>query len=206
MDRETFYQKLVVGLTHAGFHVQSGGSTQEGLSSERDATLSTIRQAAGVIAPLVPHFDRDVIARHLDMVRAWAAVACFKYTLSQPVMLAAVEADRLSDDGIVALRNRFDQAVLEMLAATAKLDVGGPGKVRLGSFGILVFVFFDPQAAARFAARMQKRCKVLHFFKKTSVVPWLIDVANETVRKHRGLPFLMSSVLDYEKLQKDIFQ
>jgi len=205
MDRKTFYQRLVAGLTHEGFHTQAGDSSQDGLASDRDPTSSAIRHFTAPFASLVPQFDRGVVQRHLDMVRAWSTVACFKYSLAQPVMLAVVEADRLSDTDIMALKQRFDQAVLEMRAVTAKLDVGGPGRVQLGSFGIFLFVFFDPAAAARFAERMQKRCKVFHFFKKTYILPWMVDVANRTVRKHRGLPFLMSTVLNTDKLQTEIF-
>jgi hypothetical protein len=205
MDRETFYRKLSAGLTHAGFHVQAGGSSQEGLSRERDTTLLAIRQFASIVGSLDVQFDHDAIQRHLDAIRAWARLACFKYTVGQPIVLAAIEADGLSEDQITTLKQRFDRVVLDMLDVTAKLDVGGPGKVRMGSFGILLFVFFEPQAAARFAGRTQRRCKVFHIFMKAYTLPWLVDVAGGAVRKHRGLPFFMASVLNCATLQNDIF-
>jgi hypothetical protein len=205
MDREAFYRKLVAGLTHEGFHVQAGDSSQDGLASDSDRTSSAIRQLTAPFASLVPQFDRDVVQRHIDMVRAWAAIACFKYSLAQPIILAVIEADRLTDNEMIAHKQRFDQVVLEMRAVTATLEVPGARGVRMGSFGILLFVFFDPEAAARFAGGMQKKCKCFHIFKKTYVLPWLIDVAGCTVRQHRGLPFLMSTVLNTDKLQNEIF-
>jgi hypothetical protein len=206
VNKEVFYRNLVAGLIHAGFNLQAGDSSQDGLSKEHDQVLSNIRSAAELVVQVQPRFDRDFIQQHLDMVRAWAAIACVKYSFAQPVMIAVVEADRLTEEEFIKLAKRFDQIIVQMLAVTAKMDVGGPGKARLGSFGVLLFVFFDPQAASRFVEHTQRKCKVWHIWKKTYVLPWLVDVANKTVSGHRGLPFLMSAVLKRDNLQKEIFQ
>ena len=154
--------------------------------------------------PVHPVFDREAVQHRLNAVRNWATVVCFKYVLGQPGIVAVVEADRLADDEFVSLANRLDSVIVEMLDVTATMSVG-PGRVRLGSTGILLFVFFDPAAASRFVGRTQQRCKIRHFWKKTVVLPWLIDVSHKTVSRHRGLPLFMSVVLDWDVLQKEIF-
>jgi hypothetical protein len=70
--------------------------------------------------------------------------------------------------------------------------------------GIILNVFFDHTSASTFVERSQKKCKILHFFKKTWVLSWAIDVPNKTVINHRGLPFL-PGVISRELLQKEIF-
>ncbi len=204
-NKSTFYQQLVRALLHDGFQLQSGDFSQDGLSTERNELLSAIRKSAELIVPIYPIFDRETIQRRLNTVRTWATVVCFKYVLSQPGIVAVVEADRLADEELINLANRFDKIIVEMLDVTAKMSVG-LGSVRLGSTGILLFVFFDSASASHFAERTQKKCKIWHFLRKTWVLPWVVDVANKTVSSHRGLPLFMSVVLNRDHLQKGVFQ
>ncbi len=212
MDKEIFYRKLAGALQHEGFRLEAGDASQDGVSRDRDQTLSTIRNAAEMVMPLHPAFDREAIRKHLDTVRDWAAVACFKYVLGQPVIAAAVEADRLADEELVKLAKRFDQAIVEMLDVTSimgsSIRIGRSrlGGVRLSSTGIILFVFFDHASASLFAERVKKKCKIWHFWKKTWVLPWIVDVANKTVSSHGGIPFFMSVVLNCDRLQKEIFE
>jgi hypothetical protein len=200
-----FYRQLVQALLHEGFQLQAGDSSQDGLSTERDELLSTIRKDAEFFVPLHPFFDREAIQQRLNTVRTWAAAVCFKYVLGQPGIVAVVEADRLADEALVNLANRFDKIIVEMLDVTAKLEIS-PGSVRLGSSGILLFVFFDSASASHFVERTRKKCKIWHFFKKTWVLPWVVDVTNKTVSAHRGIPFFMSVVLNQDRLEKEVFQ
>jgi hypothetical protein len=212
VDKEVFYQKLAAALLHAGFRLEAGDASQDGVSRDRDQTLSTIRNAAEMVLPLHPVFDREVIRKHLDKMRDWAAMARFKYVLGQPVVVAVVEADRLADDELVKLAKRFDQDIVEMLDVTSIMGSSIPigrfrlGGVRLSSTGIILFVFFDHASASLFAERVKKRCKIEHFWKKTWVLPWVVDVADKTVSSHGGMPFFMSVVLDSGRLQKEIFE
>jgi hypothetical protein len=212
MDRDVFYQKLVGALQHQGFRLEAGDSSQDGVAAERDAGLSAIRNVASAVMPVHPVFDHDTVRGHLDMVRTWARVVCVRYVLGQPVIAAVVEADRLAHEEMIALARRFDKVVVDTLDVTAiigksinvgKLRLGG---VKLGSTGILLFVFFDPEAASRFAARTRRKCKIWHFWKKTWVLPWQVDVANKTVTRHHGLPYLMSLVLNWDNLRNEIFR
>jgi hypothetical protein len=211
VNKEIFYQRLAAALLHAGCRIEAGDASQEGVSSDRDQTLSTIRNAAEMVMPLHPAFDHEAIRKHLDKVRDWAAMACFKYVLGQPVVVAVVEADRLAGEEFVKLAKRFDQDIVEMLDVTSIMGSSIPigrfrlGGVRLSSTGIILFVFFDYAAASRFAERAKKKCKIEHFWKKTWVLPWVVDVADKTVSSHGGLPFFMSVVLDCDRLQKEIF-
>jgi len=204
-NKSVFYQRLVPALVHEGFQLQAGDFSQDGLSTERDELLSTIRKGAELIVPIHPRFDRETIQQRLNAMRAWAAVVCFKYVLGQPGIVAVVEADRLADEELITLANRFDKTIVEMLDVTAKMDAG-PGSVRLGSSGILLFVFFDSASASHFTERTRKKCKIWHFFKKTWVLPWVVDVPNKTVSSHPGLPLFMSVVLNPDHLQRAVFQ
>jgi hypothetical protein len=204
-NKSIFYRQLVQALLREGFQLQAGDFSQDGLSAERNELLSTIRKDAELFVPIHPIFDREAIQRRLNTMRTWATVVCFKYVLSQPGIVAVVEADRLADEELINLANHFDKIIVEMLDVTAKMDAG-LGSVRLGSTGILLFVFFDSTSASHFVERTRKKCKIWHFFKKTWVLPWVVDVTNKTVSSHRGLPLFMSVVLNRDHLQKDVFQ
>ena len=134
-----------------------------------------------------------------------------KYVLAQPVILAVVEADQLTQEAMIALARRFDEVVVEMLDVTARLGGVKIGSLelykgtRLSATGIILHVFFDRRAVSTFTERTQKRCKILHLFKKTWVLPWAVDVSNKIVISHRGLPFL-PGVISRDYLEKEIFQ
>jgi hypothetical protein len=121
-------------------------------------------------------------------------------------------ADTLTHDTIINLAHRFDETVVAMLGITGTMGEGlklGRFQVsrgaRLSVIGIILLVFFDHMSASAFIERTQKRCKIQHFFKKTWVLPWVVDVSNKVVSSHRGLPFL-PGVLSRDHLQKEIFQ
>ena len=202
MDKAVFYQKLAQAMLHFDFRPRASDLTPAGLSTDRDKP-SSIAMAAAQNSPAgvpQPVSDQERIQQHLDKIPDWAAAVWYKYVMAQPVVIAVVEADRLAPEEIVGLANRFDEIVQEMLDVTGKL-----GFTKLSVTGIILLVFFDPTSAATFVARAQRRCKIWHFFQKTWVLPWVVDVSNEAVNSHPGLPFLFG-VLSADRLQKEIFQ
>ena len=60
VNKSIFYQKLIRALLSQSFKLQSGDFSQDGLSTERDELLSTIRTTAELI---VPNFTLFLIAR-----------------------------------------------------------------------------------------------------------------------------------------------
>lgn len=120
------------------------------------------------------------------------------------------EADQLTHEEILRTAKRFDKVILEMLEFTGKMGgirLGGIhlGGTRLSVTGIILLVFFDPALASSFIENTQERCKIQHFWEKTWVLPWVVNVSNRVVISHSGLPFL-PSVISRDYLQKEIFQ
>jgi len=215
VDREAFYRKLVQALHSSGFLLRASDLSDGDLSTDRDELSRIARAIARLPSPagsgIHPFFDEETVQQRLDKMHDWAAIVSFKYVLAQPVLAAGVEADRLASDEIVNLVHRFNGIVLEMLDVTGRLGgtkLGGfqiSKGIRLSVTGIILFIFFDPALASTFIERTQRRCKILHFFKKTWVLPWMIDVSSKIVSSHRGLPFL-PGVLSRERFQQEIFQ
>jgi hypothetical protein len=213
MDKKIFYQRLIQVLLRSDFQLRARDISQEDVTTDRDKLSSVIRLAAQLMPPTIgaTHhvFDQETVEQRLNKVREYAAVVCFKYVLSQPVIVAVVEADQLSHEEIINLANQFDEVVLEMLDVTGKMGgikVGGIhlGGARLSVTGIILLVFFDHTLASTFIERTLERCKIQHFWKKTWVLPWVVDVSNRMVSSHRGLPFL-PGVLSRDYLQKEVF-
>jgi hypothetical protein len=225
MDKETCYRKLIQALLGSNFRFRESDLSEEDASKDRDKLGLVIRKGLNLM-PLVseviglklpegitdihPFFDQEGIQQRLNKVREFAGAVCIKYLLSQPVIVAIVEADHLSHEEIVRLVNRFDEIIMEMLGFTGKMGgikIGSfhLGGTRLSATGIILFVFFDHNSASNFIESTQAKCKIQHFWKKTWVLPWVVDVGNRNVIGHSGLPFL-PGILSRDYLQKEVFQ
>jgi len=215
MDKETFYRKLTEAMLGTHFLLRASDLAKTDLATDQDKVSSFARTVAQLaptaIGAIHPFFDQEIVQQRLNEVHAWATLVFFKYVLAQPVLVAVVDADRLTPEQAINLAQRLDKVVLEMLDVTGRLggaEVAGfqlSKGTRLSVTGIVLHVFFDPKAASTFLERAQKRCKIWHFFKKTWVLPWVVDLANQSVKSHRGLPFL-PGVINSEHLRKAIFQ
>lgn len=224
MDKETFYQKLVQSLVQSNFHLKAEDLSLADANTDRDRLSSSVRQAAklaphivgaitGVIIPSMvfpPFFDQEGVQQRMDNVREYADLVFFKYLLAQPVVVAVVEADQLTQEEVIGLAHKFDQDVLEMLQFTGKMGgikLGGIhlGATRMSATGIILLVFFDHSSASHFTEAVQERCKVMHFWKKTWVVPWTIDVSSKELRRHSGLPVIVRQILNTDRLTEDLF-
>ena len=207
VNKSLLYRRLIRALLNDGFQLHAGvAASQDDLTIERDEILVAIEEGMAELMPRIPVIsDHATIQPCLNAVCTWATIVCFKYILGQPEVIAVVEADRLADGELVDLAHRFDKIVIEMLAATARLDVGFRG-VKLGSTGILLFVFFNSTSASHFTEKIRKKCKIFHFFKKTWVLPWVMDVPKMIVSSHPGLPLFKSVLLNRDRLQKETFQ
>jgi len=158
---------------------------------------------------LHPYFEQEGVQKILDDVKAFSVWIGLKFTLDQPVLVAIVDAENHSADEQVDIAAAFDRAILQMLDYSAtmggltlgKFKIGG---VKMSSTGILLYTFFDPSAAVHFGSSTQSRCKIMHFWKKTNVVPWVIDVVANEVKGHSGLPLILPQLLNKEKLARSI--
>jgi hypothetical protein len=217
MEREDFYRKLIAALLRANFRFRAEDISEADVTTERDRLSSSIRTAVsivdrlypivtavvGVDAPvdlkLHPVFDRAGVHECLDSVREYAPLVCCKYLLAQPVIVAVVEADELAAADAVALARKFDQMVLEMRRFTGKIAY-----TRLSVTGIIFFTFFDHASAAQFSEYREK-CKIFHFFRKTWVLPWMIDVAAHRMERHAGIPIIIRPIIDTDRLAAEVF-
>lgn len=210
MDRETFYRNLISAMVRLKFKLQADDLSAAELASDKakvDLLVAGITQISSAVlgGALSPTIELNVnhaeLQQRLDKMSKWAAMVFFKYVAAQPVIIAVVEADSLAHQELVDLAKRLDDVVSGMLDMTGKVM----GKVRLSVTGIILHVFMDHSLAARYIERSQRQCKITHYFKKTSILPWVIDVPEQVVTGHPGMPFLFG-VISRGDLQKRIFR
>lgn len=225
MDQEVFYPKLVQALVdqHYGFNARQFSAAD--IEREHDRLSAAIRAAtrfgpkivnavAGLSIPasafeLHPVFSAEGVQEKLDEIREHSILSCFKFLLSQPIVISVVDADGLPESDIRGLVTRFDEAVIGMLEFTGKMGgikLGSKtfGATKLSATGIMLFVFFDRASRDRFST-MQGELKVQHFLKKTWVLPWMVDTEAERITRHPGLPIIVPQILDAEKLSQFVF-
>ena len=78
--------------------------------------------------------------------------------------------------------------------------------VKMSVTGILIFLFYDKDKAANYCLYEQQNCKRWHFWKKTWILGWSIDISSKKIIRHKGIPFLIGPILDTKKLEKDLFE
>ncbi len=156
-----------------------------------------------------PAFEQEKLQNHLNGLVEFSQLACYKYVLAQPVIVAAVAADGFTGEDILKLAKKFETSVLHMQELSAemggfKVGTSHIGGRKLSVTGVLLWVFFDHSRAAEFISKHQKNLKTHSFTNKAWVLPWVIDVSARRVFEHAGLPF-MGGMLSRDFLQKEIF-
>ncbi len=169
MTKEDFYRKLTGALLGQAFQFEANGLSRDEVTKDRDVLTSFTRKATQFVPPVLGKihtvFDEHVVQQSLDKLRQAAPIVCFKYVLSQPVLVAVVEADGIADEKAIEFACLFDSVVLEMLNVTGKMGgikVGGLhlGGTKLSATGITLHVFFDQASASTFAEHTQQKCKI----------------------------------------------
>lgn len=201
VNKKTIYKKLIQVLLRSGFRLQARDLSQGNISTDRGMLSSLIGR---ITEPVPPVFNPVAVQQLMDKVREWAAMVCIKYFLDQPIMVAVVDADRLTHEEAIKLSDQLDETLLPMLDFTGGLTLNNKS-VKFCAFGFILFVFSDHALALAFIERAQRKCKIWQFGKKTVVYPWVVDVPNRTVSSHRGLP-LAFGALNWHYLQKELFQ
>lgn len=212
-------------LAKARFKFHASELSETEVSSDSDPLGASMRVAVK-LAPTLLHafgvevppgatdlsgsFDVPALQRRLDTIREFARTVCFKYVLSQPIVVAAVRADGLGGAEAVAVARRFSDVMLDMRELTGQLGGFQFGNkrhfgTRLSVTGVLLFVYFDPASASTFIEQTMKQCKFYHFWAKTRIEPWVADVTEKTVRSHSALT-VTGSFLSRRRLQDDLFR
>jgi len=225
MNQNAFYNKLIKALVRADFRLREQDISPQDTEADRAPLPSSVRMALKLTprifeiftdlelpegaTDLHPFFDSRGIQNRLDRIRDYAEIVALKYVLTQPVVLCVIEADTLTNDQIVEISCQFDQVVVDMLEFSGKiggLKIGSLhlGGTRLSATGIMLIAFSNHERASKFRNEAQDKCKIHRFWKKTWVVPWIIDLSSNEIIPHRGLPFL-PGVINKDAIQKDVF-
>jgi tetratricopeptide (TPR) repeat protein/actin-like ATPase involved in cell morphogenesis len=71
--------------------------------------------------------------------------------------------------------------------------------------GILLFVFSESKFVSEFIEKEQNNCKLNEFWKLTYTISWVVDLEKKEVHGHSGLPILMGTYLDRDRLTQSLF-
>lgn len=222
MDLDTVFSRLGAGLSSSGYRFSADDLTPQAPEADDDPLGAVVRgglEAAASVTSLIAgppgaalHVSGDArkLQELLGEIRGYAALAAYRFVLGQPFVVAAVAADGRTDDELVQVAARFDATMLRMRELAAVIGGIQLGKrnllgARLSVTGILLFVFLDPAAAPRFLAATRARCKFSHFWKKTHVLPWVVDVPRGRVIRHAGFPVILGRYLDPAVLAAHVF-
>jgi len=72
-------------------------------------------------------------------------------------------------------------------------------------FGRPHFVFSESKFVSEFIEKEQNNCKLNEFWKLTYTISWVVDLEKKEVHGHSGLPILMGTYLDRDRLTQSLF-
>lgn len=193
---EPVYRKLLEVLLRSGFRLRARDfSKKNSLFAQFTETLPSVLNSMRkklIYTYRDEFYDLEQLQQRMNELHEWAAVVCVKYVLDWPVIVTVVNADHLTHSEIVRLANRFGKASVAIKGLS-------PPSPYVSSMGIMLLLFSDHALASDFIEHTQDKCKI------PPVVPWVVDVPNRTVHRHRGLPSLLG-ILRPNYLQKEVFQ
>jgi len=212
MNREDFYAQLTHALVDLDFRFSAADFPQALASQDTDGLARAIRLGVTLLPRLAPDlssfmfklnsfFDPPGVQRELDSIRQCVDMVCFKYLLSQPIIIAVVDGDRVRNEEALAVTDRVDATLLKFRKYTGTL-----GFTRLSVTGFTLWVFFDSAAAQSFKCDWQAKCKRFHMWQQTWLLPWTVDVTQREVVKHPGaLPVIIPQILSTKSLAARLF-
>lgn len=222
MNRRLFYEHLIQGVVKLNFQLDPKSFAKHHVEEDKEALAAGVRtgikvlkvaaDVAGTIFnlnipssafDLNPVFQHEAFREDIEKFYPLTTTIFYKFVLAQPVILAVIDADPYKAEDFKPRFEEFDKILLNFTKHTGAMGKGFM-KTKLSVTGIVLLVFFDRNKADKFIAEEQSKYKKFHFFKKTWLLPWVIDTTSKRVFSHSGLPFL-PGVINSGELENQIF-
>ena len=231
VEKETLYERLVAALIKQDFRFQVRDLPPERVDPNKDWRISALRSglkfaasvgssmagvslnpAVAIASRIGVEFSQEAIQQDLDMISSFTDVVGIKYTASQPVIVAIIHADELSNDHLITVAKRFAVAMQRLVEFSGQIGGVGRAQHRFGSaqlpaWGILLAVFLDRTQASNFGGKAQRDCKNFGIGRKNIVLTWVLDATSKVITRHSGAPFFgFGAMLNTDNLIRDIFR
>jgi len=122
------------------------------------------------------------------------------YTNHNVTIIGLMDGDKVKTHEYKRIMKEFDANVLNFRNHRATV-LGQKAAVN----GLLFFLFSDIDKFVEFEQKHIDDCKITHFWKIVNTLPCGIDISNKNIIKHKGLPKLLHSIIDYKQIEKDLF-
>lgn len=219
MKNNSFLDKVVQSLLLQNFQVDSNAYTYGLVRGKNDSfsgkvidsiditkSVLTIAQFFGSpidsdCADFKTIFNEEGFKKDLKTLYSITDAVLYKFIIGQPLIVGVIKADSLTHNEICDITDKFDKAILGFRKYTARMKW-----VKMSVTGILIFLFYDKDKAANYCLYELRNCKRWHFWKKTWILGWSIDISSKKIIRHKGIPFFIGPILDTKKLEKDLFE
>lgn len=221
MADESLQTRVLRGLADCGFVFNARDFTEAKQLSERRRTeefLGWLKAAEKIALPVIGstlnvqipgweidwgqrinfHFDGPGFQEVLDDLSRYIDLVCFRYVLSQPVVVGVMYDSGTGADR-EAVFDGFDSAMDAFRNHTATM-----AGTKMSVTGILLWCFAKPQDAHSFTSQCQERLRRRHFWTKMTTVSWSVDLQACTVSKHKGIPIIVKSVFDTVEFERSL--
>ncbi len=208
MYQEVFYENLTRTLQSFNYYHEPEIESLSKLNKTRDIGVKNLAKGIEIVGNIAGggtgfshwNYKDDDFKRDIKMFYGVSDHIYFKFQITQPIIVVAVDGDQLTSQQCIEKFKKFDEMIIQMKKHSGRQYF----LVKLGVTGIMLFVFKDSEKAKQFDAHTKAACKASHLIKKTYSMSWTCDIANRSVSPHSGLPFLVG-ILSKDKLQQSLF-
>lgn len=218
---ESLQTRVLRGLADCGFAFNAHDFTEAKQLSERRRTeefLGWLKAAEKIALPVIGstlnvhipgweitwgqrinfHFDGPGFQGVLDDISRYVDLACFRYVLSQPLIVGVIYDSRTGVDPKAVFEN-FDSGMRAFRNHTATM-----AGTKLSVTGILLWCFATSRDARTFTVQWQEKLRRMHFWAKTNTLSWSVDLESGKVSKHKGIPIIVKSVFDTVQFERSL--
>jgi hypothetical protein len=219
MDKSDFFVKLITSLINQGYRVDeqvfnANYNQVEKYNKTTAVKLNLALGAAEVLSAMLGNHisfnDTSLELQNIDekefmgkirKLQSTIPYILYRFVYSQPIIIGLIDGDDLESREYANIMKEYDSMILNF-----RKYAGKSNGQRLGIYGLLFFVFSNVDKSTEFAQKHVMEIKISHFWKKAYTLPCGIDIFHKNIIKYKGIPVLLSNIIDYKRLEKDLFE
>ena len=218
MDKNNFFVKLITSLTNQGYRIDEQVFNANYNQVEQynktgavktNLALGAVEVLSAMLGNHISFSDVSLESQNIDEkefmedIRKSHSITpymLYRFVMAQPIIIGLIDGDNLESYEYLNIMKEYDSVILNF-----RKYAGKSNGQRLGVYGLLFFVFSNVDKSIEFEQKHVIENKISHFWKKAYTLPCGIDISHKNIIKYKGIPFLLSNIIDYKRLEKELF-
>jgi hypothetical protein len=158
----------------------------------------------GTNAGLVSDKDKDSLVADLQKIKNYCDFVGIKLSNGPVVLRLGIDGDDISEESMIGRFAIIHERAHDFIKYSASLLKSRFGDNKFSTHTSVVVVFSTHKKAKYFNENLAGKCKHTAFWKKVYTHPWVVDLEDEEIKRHRELDGLFGGNL--KKLKSELFR